>query len=298
MRNPQFIVAGTARAGTTSLNSYLMQHPEIFLPVIKEPCFFTFAGEKIDYKNGKFAFALTAIDDYAKLFRKALPSQITGDISTPYLYKYQKTIQNLRKFHDDFSSVKVIIVLRNPVDRAYSQYLWKVRDGREDLSFEEAIEKENSRMKENYSFDYFYVDRGMYYEQVKAYIDNFKSVKIILFEDLKNRTGEILADICEFLNVASDFEFVKRTEQNASFLPKSTLLNKLLTIESKTKFKMLNRIPENIRSSIKEQFMRINSSGKKNPEMNPKTREQLKTFYKEDLLKLQKLIGRDLSIWM
>ena len=56
MRNPQFIVAGTARAGTTSLNSYLIQHPEIFLPIVKEPCLFTFAGEKIDYKNGKFAF--------------------------------------------------------------------------------------------------------------------------------------------------------------------------------------------------------------------------------------------------
>ena len=85
MRYPQFIVAGTARAGTTSLNSYLLQHPEIYLPVVKEPCFYTFAGEKIDYKNGKFAFALTSIEDYAKLYKKALQSQITGDISTPYV---------------------------------------------------------------------------------------------------------------------------------------------------------------------------------------------------------------------
>ena len=127
MRNPQFIVAGTARAGTTSLNSYLIQHPEIFLPIVKEPCFFTFAGEKIDYKNGKFAFALTDIDDYSKLYKKAQQSQITGDISTPYLYLHEKTIRNIKRFHDDPESIKVIIVLRDPVDRAYSQYLWRVR---------------------------------------------------------------------------------------------------------------------------------------------------------------------------
>ncbi len=298
MRDPQFIVAGTARAGTTSLNSYLIQHPEIFLPSVKEPCFFTFAGESIDYKNGKFAFAITSIDDYSKLFKRALTTQITGDISTPYLYKYQKTIRNLKKLHNDYSAIKVIIVLRNPVDRAYSQYLWKVRDGREPLSFEEAIEMEAQRMKENYSFDYFYVDRGMYFEQVNAYIENFNSVKIILFEDLKNHTAETLVAICDFLCVDKDFIFVKRTEQNASFLPKSTLLNKLLTIESKTKFRIMKLIPEQVKTTIKEQFMRLNSSTDKNPEMKMETRRKLIDIYRGDLVKLQKLIGRDLSAWM
>lgn len=153
-------------------------------------------------------------------------------------------------------------------------------------------------MKENYSFDYFYVDRGMYFEQVKAYIENFKSVKILLLEDLKDRTSETLASICDFLNVDNEFVFVKRTEQNASFLPKSTLLNKLLTIESKTKFKLLSRIPENVRTTIKEQFMRLNSSEKKNSEMSTVTREKLKNVYREDLVKLERLIGRDLSSWM
>jgi len=120
----------------------------------------------------------------------------------------------------------------------------------------------------------------------------------VLFEDLKDRTTETLASICDFLNVDNEFVFVKRTEQNASFLPKSTLLNKLLTIESKTKFKLLSRIPENVRTTIKEQFMRLNSSEKKNPEMSTLTREKLKNIYREDLIKLEKLIARDLSSWM
>ena len=298
MRNPQFIVVGTARAGTTSLNSYLIQHPEIFLPVVKEPCFFTFAGEKIEYKYGKFAFALTNIDDYSKLYKKAQPSQISGDISTPYLYLYEKSIRNIKKFHNDPESIKIIIVLRNPVDRAYSQYLWRVRDGREELSFEEAIEAEQERMKQNFSFDYFYIDRGKYYNQVKAYIDNFKFVKIVLFDDLKTNTKDTLADICGFLGVDNEFEFVKRTEQNSSFMPKSAMLSRLFTMESKTKFKFLSRIPESVKTTIKEQFMRLNSKSEKSPEMNLKTRNKLKTFYQDDLLKLQKLIARDLSSWM
>ncbi len=298
MRNPQFIVAGTARAGTTSLNSYLIQHPEIFLPVVKEPCFFTFAGEKIEYKNGKFAFAITSIDDYSRLYKKAQPEQITGDISTPYLFLYDKSIRNIKKFHNDPESIKIIIILRNPVDRAYSQYLWRVRDGRENLSFEDAIAAEKERMEENFSFDYFYVQRGMYFKQVQAYIDNFKSVKIVLFDDLKNKTKETLADICSFLNVDKEFEFVKRTEQNSSFLPKSALLSRLLTLESKTKFKFLSRIPESVKATIKEQFMKMNSSRKKNVDMNPETRNKLKTIYKDDLLNLQKLIARDLSDWL
>lgn len=298
MKNPQFIVAGAARAGTTSLNSYLIQHPELFLPVIKEPCFFTFAGEKIDYKNGKFAFAITNIDDYNKLFKKALTYQVTGDISTPYLYKYEKTIANFKKLHDDYASIKVIIILRNPVDRAYSQYLWRVRDGREDLSFQEAIDIEKQRMAENYSFDYFYIDRSKYYESVKAYIDNFKSVKIVLFDELRDKTTETLASICKFLRVDDDFVFVKRTKQNASFLPKSTMLSKLLTMESKTKFKLLSYIPQEIRETMKEQFLRLNSSDKKSPQMDLATRDNLKKLFREDLVNLEKLINRDLSAWM
>ena len=247
---------------------------------------------------GKFDFELTDIDDYSRLYKKAQPSQITGDISTPYLYLYEKTIRNIKKFHNDPESIRVIIVLRNPVDRAYSQYLWRVRDGREELTFEDAIAAEQVRMKENYSFDYFYFDRGKYYEQVKAYIDNFKSVKIILFDDLKKNTNETLAEICEFLGVDKDFVFVKRTELNSSFLPKSALLNRLLTMESKTKFKFLSKVPESVKSTIKEQFMRLNSKKEKNPEMNEQTRIKLKTLYKDDLLKLQKLIARDLSPWM
>ena len=297
MNTPDFLVVGTARAGTTSLYSYLLQHPQLFLPVVKEPCFFTFADEKINYKKGKFSFAITSIEEYAKLYEKALPDQLTGECSTPYLYLYKKTITNLKKIHDDYSSIKIIIVLRNPVDRAYSQYLWRVRDGREDLTFEEAIEQEAERMKDNYSFDYFYLDRGKYYEQVKAYLKEFKNVKIILYEDLKINVEQELINICQFLNVDKNFIFVKQNEQNSSFLPKSKVLSKLISFESKIKFRMLNYFPDNVKSSLKEQFRRFNSSKKEIQPLSAELRDKLNEFFKEDIRNLEKLIGRNLSIW-
>ncbi len=298
MKHPQFIVAGAARAGTSSLNSYLMQHPDIFLPKVKEPCFFSFAGEKINFKNGKFAFAINSIDQYCSLFKKANSNQITGDISTPYLYLYEKTIDNFRKFHDNFQNVKIIIILRDPVERAYSQYLWRVRDGREELTFEQAIAAEKNRIMENYSFDYFYLDRGLYYKQVKAYLDNFTEVKIILFEEFKNNTEHILKEICYFLGVDPNFKFIKKTNQNASFLPKSIFVSRLISTESKTKFRLLKLLPNHFRSTIKEKLMLWNKSKNELAVMNLETEKLLRNYFREDLLMLQKLINRDLSHWI
>src|SRR5205809_7660617 len=121
---PDFLVVGTARAGTTALHYHLRQHPQIFMPRQKEPCFFCFAENKPNYKNGKFSFSTYKHNDYLKLFNKAKSFQIKGEISTPYLFLYDKTINNIRKYHSHPDELKIIIVLRNPIHRAYSQYLW------------------------------------------------------------------------------------------------------------------------------------------------------------------------------
>ena len=296
MKFPQFMVVGTARAGTTALYSYLRQHPEIFLPSVKEPCFFCFAGEEINFVKGKFAFAINDLDVYSSIYKNAGKDQLTGDISTPYLFLHKKTISNLRMLHDSPEKIKIIIILRDPAERAYSQYLWRVRDGREEYSFEEALEREAERKKKNYSFDYFYKERGLYYEQVKDYLENFKEVKIVLFEDLKANPAAMLAEICKFLGVDDSFIFVKRND-NPSFLPKSKMLSRLLTIESKTKFRLLNFLPGEVRSGLKERLMKLNKSSGEIPTMKAETREKLVNFFREDIVKLEKLIGRDLSTW-
>ena len=298
MTNPQFLIVGTARAGTTALQNYLQQHPQLFLSTQKEPCFYCFADEELRYKKGKFAFAVTEYKKYSRLFKDAKPGQVTGEISTPYLYLHNQTIHNIKKYHLHPDTLKIVIILRNPVERAYSQYLWKVRDGREELSFENALKQEKKRMEQNYSFDYFYSHRGLYYEQVKDYLENFKNVKIILFDDFKSNFENTMADLCTFLEVDNTFEFIRKQNINTSSFPRFGTLGKIITVESKIKFKLLNYIPADLRNDIKENFNRWNSSSKFPLPIAAATRIYLQEYYKEDISKLQSLLGIDLSMWL
>jgi hypothetical protein len=298
MNVPGFLVVGTARAGTTSLHHYLMQHPEIYLPPRKEPCFFCFAGVKPRYSHGRFAFAVTDQSRYESLFSKAGSGQMTGEISTPYLYLYRQTIDNIKKHHDSPASVKIVIVLRNPVDRAYSQYLWKVRDGRETHSFEEALRLEKHRMEMNYSFDYFYAHRGLYYEQVKAYLGFFEHVAIFRFEDFVDHFDTTMKRLCTFLGVRNDFVFTRRSPANASGTPRFPALGKIVTAESRLKFRLMSFLPEDFRLGLKERFLRWNSLSRKATPMQEATRQKLIRYYEDDIGKLQKLTGINFSNWL
>ncbi len=298
MKPPHFLGVGAARAGTTSLHYYLRQHPSLFVPGRKEPCFFSFPEEKPDYKKGKFSFAIHSPEKYFRLFDAAKEGQICGEISTPYLYLYENTIRNIMHYHPDHKELKILILLRNPVYRAFSQYMWRVRDGREDLSFEEAIAAEVVRKEQGYSFDYFYTDRGMYFMQVKAYLANFKFVKIILLEDMINDPKGMLQVICRFLGVDDHHVFNIQKEINSSYEPRWNFLGRLVTSENRLKFHVLNQFPDNWKKGIRQQFDRWNSQSNKSFSLLPETEVYLRSIYREDILKLQELIGRDLSGWL
>jgi len=298
MKAPHFLVVGAARSGTTALHYSLRQHPSLFVPAIKEPCFFSFAEKKPEYKNGRFAFTIQSSEKYFKLFDDAGSEQVCGEISTPYLYLYQRTIKNIMQYHPDHRKLKILILLRNPVERAFSQYMWRIRDGREELSFEEALAAEPKRMKEDYSFDYFYIDRGMYFRQVKAYLENFDSVKIILFDDILNDPRGMLRVICRYLGVDEHFVFRGESGRNDSYEPRWNFLGRLVTSENRIKFHALNQLPDSWRSGIRKQFDRWNSKSGNQISLLPETATYLRALYREDILRLQDMIGRDLSSWL
>jgi hypothetical protein len=112
MMEPDFLVVGTARAGTTALHYYLRQHPQLFLPSQKEPCYYCFAGQKLNYKRGKFSFTVQNGIEYSNLFKSATADQLKGEISTPYLYLSGTTIKNIRSLHTHPEKVRIIIILR------------------------------------------------------------------------------------------------------------------------------------------------------------------------------------------
>jgi hypothetical protein len=296
-RWPNFLIVGTARAGTTSLHEFLGGHPDIYMPLQKEPCFFTFYNQQPEFKDSKHRYT-TAVESYSELF-DGHDEAIMGESSTPYLYFYEKSIENIKKLIPEYRKTKILIVLRDPSERAYSQYMHNRRDLREPLSFEEAIAQEKQRMAENWHFDFFYADKGFYYNQVKAFLDNFDHVKVVFYDTLEKNPDKLLGDIYEFLGVAQaeKKEMVKRNQSGEMKVKwfkqiittrKNPILNffrKLLSRDTKKK----------LRNWVKDKLLRYNL---KKTEMLPETRKQLIDLYKADIIKLQGLVDKDLSDWM
>ncbi|SFQ51443.1 sulfotransferase family protein [Parafilimonas terrae] len=294
---PNFLIVGAAKGGTTSIYNYLLQHPEVFLTRIKEPCFFCFADSPPQYKippNTIFSF-----EEYKELFKNSDKYKMKGEATAIYLYLYESTIKNIKKYLPDYEDLNIIMILRNPVDRAFSQYMHNVRDMREDATFEEAIAAEKLRKEKNTNTDFFYLERGYYSEQVKAYLENFKNVKIYLFEDLISSPENLMKDLCDFLKINSSIKFNTNEKFNVSGRPKSKFLIRLVKENSVLKQFLKMIIPKKSRkkfaASVKNKVYAINLQKEK---INPEIKKALKKHYREDILKLQKLINRDLSSWL
>lgn len=300
---PNLFIVGAAKGGTTTLHYALDHHPQVFMSKKKEPGYFAWPEEELHFiNNAKLIteprFLVNHLTEYLNLFKEGEEKLIRGESSTTYLFFYEKVITNLKRIHPDPENIKIIICLRNPVDRAFSQYMHKMRDGAESLTFEEALEKELWRKENNWHFDYQYVQRGLYFKQVKAYLDNFKNVKIYLSEDLRHDPEGVVNSLEEFLGIEKiqlDFS----DALNVSGEAKIESLNKFLKRENAFK-KFIGRLfPKSLRRKMR---LKVQSTVYKfnleKKELPPETREQLKNIFRDDVLKLQTLIKRDLSSWL
>ncbi|MBA3646963.1 MAG: sulfotransferase [Chitinophagales bacterium] len=302
-RFPNLFIVGAAKAGTTTLHYALAKHPQVYMSEKKEPGYFAWPEESLSFiNNGKLItqprFLVNHLDDYLRLFENGKSKKIRGESSTTYLFFYQKTIANIKRIHPDAEQVNIVIALRNPVERAFSQYMHKLRDAAETLSFEEAIDLEEKRKDENWHFDYQYIQRGFYYNQVKAYLDNFRNVKIYLNEDLRNQPLNVGKSLEEFLNIEllpMDFS----GDLNVSGEPKMESLNTFLKKPNPVKKLLGQLLPKTLRRKMR---LRIQSTVYKynleKKEINPETKATLTKVYYEDVMKLQDLIKRDLGLWM
>lgn len=296
-------MVGAAKGGTTTLHYALDQHPQVCMSSKKEPGYFAWPEEELSFiNNGQLItrprFLVNHQADYLDLFREGIHKKIRGESSTTYLYFYEKTIANILRIHPDPQHVHIVMALRNPVDRAYSQYMHKLRDGAETLDFEAALEREPQRKADNWHFDYQYTARGCYYAQVKAYLDHFSKVKIYLSEDLRNDPAGLVQSLEDFLEIDRiPLEFSDNL--NASGEPKSEAINKFLKKPSAVKKLLGILLPKSLRRKMR---LKVQSTVYKynleKKEMKQETREKLMQFYREDVLKLQDLIQRDLGTWI
>jgi len=289
---PNFLFVGATKAGTTSLYKYLIKHPQIYLNnKVKESNFFV--QPKNVLGNGPRYFAQDSyadtIGEYQTLFQGVDPQihKAVGEVCTTYLHFYEYAIPNIKKYLKD---PKIIIILRNPIDRAYSHHLHNIRDGDEDLSFKEALEAEDRRIEENLWLSFRLKTLGYYFEPVKAYLKNFSQVKVYIFEeDLVGKELQLLDRITSFLDV-DDYKFGDIKKYNQSGEPKIQLLNKIFNENN-----LLKSVTRKILGENLYEYLRNKNIKKK--DMDPKTRKELLQIYIPEIKKLEKILNRDLSIW-
>jgi len=296
MALPNFLIIGAAKAGTTSLYHYLNQHPQIFMSPVKEPYFFSFVGETPNFQGpgaeSVVNEAITDIEKYKKLFENSISEIAIGESSASYLY-----IPKTAKFiHRYIPNIKMIAILRNPIDRAYSHFSMFVSEGREHISnFEKAILEEKKRLEMNWGWSWQYTSVGLYYNQLKRFynIFNKNQILIILYEDFRNNTIDIVRDIFAYLNVDEKFNPTLSVKYNVTLLPKNRSIHSFVKGDSKTKKIIKAVTPNNWRGRIYKSL----NYGPPN-KLSIETRRRLRPLFQEDIIKLQDLIGRDLTRWL
>ena len=294
MTIPNFLIIGAAKAGTTSLYSYLEQHPDIYMSPIKEPRFFApefYTSNRKGFTRGSKHSKPMTIDSYLELFEDVGYEKAVGEASTEYLY-FAEVPKRIQQYNP---SMKMIVLLRNPIERAYSAYCYQLRDGCETLSFEAALEQEENRKKSGWRPGWLYTESSLYYTQLKRYYDVFDTsqIRVYFAEELRHNASQVVKDVCNYLEVDSEFTFEK-SKKNVSYTPRNTFMNRLIKrnkiINGATKI----AIPKRIRESLSQKFFRE----KRKSELSAETRKKLAFYFQRDVLNLGELLNRNLSHWL
>ncbi|HTS20271.1 MAG TPA: sulfotransferase [Casimicrobiaceae bacterium] len=202
-----FLGVGAQKAGTSALDVYLRQHPELCLPRRKEMHFFDrnrfFAVEPVDYAN------------YHRAFDPRPPQRLLGEVTPAYIYN-PNAIERIARYNP---AMRLIVLLRNPITRAYSHWNMVRHRGFDNLPFIEAIKAEPERVRTNapmLAAQYAYVDRGFYARQLERMWRHFPREQTIVLktEELQDHPKEALSRVASFLGI-EPFQKIRKTMVHA-----------------------------------------------------------------------------------
>lgn len=237
-----------------------------------------------------------SLSNYLALYCNAKSYRIICDASVSYLRYAKEIASSIKKFSDDS---KILIILRNPVDRLFSHYNHFVRDGSIAETFENLLKFEEEYCKMENSSRYSYKKNGLYHDNIKHYLDVFRQEKVLILfnEDLESNPQKVLSKVCDFLMIDASFiPKIDFTKQNTARLPKNPKISHLLNNYSQG-----SMLWNGLKKIFSIPFLRRLKT-KINPSIlyqetltNEKTIQQLKAYYREDITKLETLVNRDLN---
>lgn len=293
---PNFLVIGAPKCGTTSLYYYLKQHPDVFLPVQKELHYFSYEQLKKNANGPGDSQVLSSLcansNEYDKHYANAGVELAIGDISPSYLYYgVQDRIQQ------KLGLVKIVAMLRNPVDKAYSQYMHLCRDQRETLSFHEALLAEDSRREKGWSDIWRYAESSLYADRLEAYMRCFgrKNVYIIFFDEFVSDPQSVMASLFHFLGLNENVPINTRETYNRTGKARSIKLAKFLNQPSSFKSFVKRITPDPWRIALRLKMMDYNTGRKEKADDD--SIQYLREYFSKDIAQLESLLGKSIG-WL
>jgi len=283
-----FFIVGAPKAGTTSLYHYLNEHPQVEMSSQKEPDYFSDKAiheQKMYYAKNR----VNTLDKYEALFLQK-ESMVYGEGSVSYLF-YDNVAEDIKKYNPN---AKIIIMLRNPIERAFSHYLMDYRLGLISDNFENIIAKK-SKHKNAHLFYQQYIEVSKYANQIQRYLDFFEKENILFidYKDFKKNVSKTVDQVYNFLNISADFSADTNTKYNAFTIPRNKVIRFIYS------FVFFRRIltflfPIYLVKNIR--FFLFKSD--KKPELLKETRSLLRKIFHDDIKKLEKVLGKDYSKWI
>lgn len=293
---PTFFIVGAPKAGTTSLFNWLGGHPEIFVPSEKETNFFCnilkdFAGPGSDLVNRTL---VRTRDRYLRIFEEGQRYTHRGEASTDYL----SCPGACARIKTGIPDARIIILLREPVDRAFSEHMHLVREGLETVSFKEAIQLEKSRIDSNWIPLFRHRTRSLYAEGVRRYLELFGRDRVFIatFEELVESPETLVLRICDFLGASPEKVDVS-IHFNKSGHVRLRWLHRILRGRS---------IPEKLKAPVRSALgpRRLNKIRSKLYELNlkpasisPRDRRELQAYFRKDIQEVERMVALNLEHW-
>lgn len=297
-RLPTFVVIGAARSGTTALYTFLRQHPAIFMSGIKEPNYFAFEPGRVSFSGPGAEFVNDSVreyDDYQKLFSGATDEhKAVGEASPLYLYSPHSPARIAAQLPD----VRLIAILRNPIEQAYSHYLYARAQMIEPLDdFRAALTAQKERLEANWQPLFQYSTFPRYGEQLARYFSLFDRSRICVFpyEQFDTDPQAVLREIYRFIGVDDTFAAVTTHRTNQGGVPRNAMLQSLVMRPNPISVLAGRLLPDKLRRVIKD---KISSGNTQREEMPNEARALLVDELRDDVMALSALLQMDLSHWL
>lgn len=285
---PNFFVVGAAKAGTTSLYALLRQHPDVFMSRPKEPHHF---GQVSPPHQLRWHFdAYTDSARYLALFKQARGFKAIGEASTSYLWHPEVPARIRRQL----PHARIVILLRDPIERAYSHYLMHVREGIQKLGFYEALREDLRRTEWSWGISHFYIGKGRYAEQVRRYLDIFgpDKVKIVLFDHFKRDPRGRLFEIVRFLGLdGAPVARIDATKVRNPYRAPRGRWARILAGNTLSRVLGETLVPRRLGSFIYERML-LKAAPK--PALDARAHELLVRLYEPEIDKLERMLRRQM----